>query len=90
MQVDFEILIVLNVALFFTIITIVLQARKDKSCLVFSVLTAIAWFILALGYIGADPNFPAYAYLFLAVGIVFVVNTIIVSANMMGEQKAWR
>lgn len=89
MQVDFEILVILNVAILFTILTIVLQARKDKSCLLFSVLTALSWFALGLAFVGASPTFPSFALIFLAIGIAFVVNTILASASMMGD-KAWR
>lgn len=87
MIVDFEILIIVNVAILFTIIAILVQ--EDRAKVIFSLITAITWMILGLGFVGADPTFPTYALLFLAIGIIFVVETTVISVDML-RQKRWK
>jgi len=88
MQIDFEMLMIFNVAIIFTIVAILV--KEDNAKTIFSLITAITWMILGLGYVGASPTFPVYALLFLAIGIIFVVRTIIISADMMRGKRTWR
>jgi len=88
MIVDFEILIILNIAIIFTIIAILV--KEDRAKAMFSLVTAITWMILGLGFVAASPSFPVYALLFLAIGIIFVVETIVISADMMRGKRTWR
>jgi len=88
MQIDFEMLMIFNVAIIFSIIAILV--KEDRAKTIFSLITAITWMILGLGYVGAGPTFPVYALLFLAIGIIFVVETIIISADMMRQKRTWR
>jgi len=88
MIVDFEILIIVNVAILFTILAVLI--KEDNAKTIFSLITAITWMILGLGFVGASPTFPTYALLFLAIGIIFSVNTVIVASGMMAKRKTWR
>lgn len=88
MEINFEILVIFQVAIIFTIIAILV--KEDNAKTIFSLITAITWMILGLGYVGAEPTFPTYALLFLAIGIIFVVRTIVISADMMRQKRTWR
>lgn len=90
MLVDFEILIVFTASLFFTVLTF-LVGDRDSIKLLFNVLSAVCWFVLGLGFMGAGPNFPVFALLFLIFGVVFSVRTIIASTSMLkARRETWR
>lgn len=78
----------LCVATLFTIFTFI--ANEESKKILMNVLTSLSWFLLGLIYVAADSNFPEIAYLFLAIGIIFTVNTVIASTRMIKEGKAWK
>jgi len=88
MQVDFELLIVLNTAILFTIAS--LLVREHNPQMLFSLLSAVCWFTLRLGFVAAGATFPSYALLFLLIGILFTVKTIIMATDMLREKRIWR
>lgn len=88
MEVDFEILIIFFIALIFTIVTILSRGNREET--VFSLITAVAWIVLGFGFVGASPTFPVYAILFTGIGIIFVVNTIQMTMDMLRQKRNWR
>lgn len=88
MLVEFEILIMMEIAIIFSVIAILIQEQRAR--LTFGLISAITWFIFGLVFVAASPTFPMFALLFFVLGIIFVVETIVISTDMLGGRKTRR
>ena len=86
MEVSFELLIVLMPTILFTLATILVEDYK----IIFSILSALCWIVLGLGFVGTNPTYPAYGYLFLGIAFIFILLTISEALSMLGERKKKR
>lgn len=85
MEVSFEILIVLNTAILFTIAYLLSKDRKPR--LIFGVITWLCWLSLGVGFIGTNPTYPAYAILFLGISIIFVLAVVFDTVELLREKR---
>jgi hypothetical protein len=86
MEVSFELLIVLMPTTLFTLATILVEDYK----IIFSILSALCWIVLGLGFVGTNPTYPAYGLLFLAIAFIFILLTFREALSMWGERKKRR
>jgi len=85
MDVEFEILAILATAFLFTIGGLVIE--NFKVTITLKLLAAIAWFSLSLGFVTAAPSILAFAILFMGVGMVLVILSIMDTLDWFGEDK---
>lgn len=81
MLVDFEILIVLNIGIIFTIVTVL--SKDPKPRMVFSALSFLCWITLAFAFMGATPTFPMFSLLFLAIALILALSTLLDAVDML-------
>ena len=86
MEVSFELLIVLMPTTLFTLATLLIENYR----FIFSALTSMCWIVLGLGFVGTNPTYPAYGYLFLGIAFIFILLTISEALSMLGERKKKR
>lgn len=86
MEVTFELLIVLMPTLLFTIATMLVEDYK----LVFSTLAGMCWVVLGLGFVGTNPTYPAYGFLFYGIALIFFLLTLREALDMLGERRKRR
>lgn len=87
MLIDFEIITMLTVAIVFSILSFLIE--KETLRVVLLSLSSVIWLILGLGWVIASPTIPVFALIFMAIGIIFTVYTVIESADMLRSQT-WR
>jgi len=85
MNVEFELLIILVVAVVFTVAGLSLEDYKQIITL--KIFSAVAWFALALAFTASTPAYVAFSVLFLGVGIVMCILAIMDSSALLAEGK---
>uniref|UniRef100_A0A6H1ZXU8 Uncharacterized protein n=1 Tax=viral metagenome TaxID=1070528 RepID=A0A6H1ZXU8_9ZZZZ len=87
LQVDFEILVMLNTAILFTIAF--LLSKELRTRLILGSINIVTWFALSLAFVASQPSFPVFAMVFFAVGLIFTITLIHESISMFKE-KRWK
>jgi len=80
MEVSFELLIVLMPTILFTLATILIE---DTKRILFSLLSALCWIVLGIGFVGTNPTYPAYGLLFFGIALIFIVLTLRDSLDLL-------
>lgn len=86
MEVSFELLIVLMPTILFTLATLLVEHYR----LVFSTLTGMCWLVLGIGFMGTNPTYPGYTFLFFGIALLFFLLTLYEALSLLGERRKER
>ena len=84
-EINFEIILITNITLLFSILYFVVQQTLGK--IILSIITAICWFSLGLGFIIATPTLLALSFLFFGIGLVFIVLFFVSTFDTIKESR---
>lgn len=73
MEVQFEVLIAVVLAMLFSILYFAMEDEKIGAKMMLSILSSISWFSLALTYVVATPTNIGLSWLFLGLGFIFTI-----------------
>jgi len=85
MEIEFELLILLNVSILFSIAVLLAQEYKTRT--IFSALSSLCWITLTLAFFASDPTFGAISWLFLGIAFIFILTTIYESLALLKENR---
>lgn len=85
MEIEFELLILLNVSILFSIAVLLSQDYKGRT--IFSAVSSLCWITLTLAFFASDPTFSAISWLFLGIALIFILTTIYESVALLKENR---